>query len=143
MIMVPLGMAIPPGVRAAVYTPEQWKKAQNEEKIEETDLNPISLHYSLCHPAGCTAETEASKELVDSMKAGGGIMVMAINANGQPIAFPVPLEGFTSAHSGQPVDNEAYAKARGQLMQQIRQRQAELMKQAQEKQKQGAATKKE
>lgn len=135
MIMVPLGMAIPPGIRAAVYTPEQWEKAQKNEKIDESELKPISLHYSLCHPAGCTAEVEASKELIESMKKGGGLMVLAINANGQPIAFPVPLDGFTAAHSGPPVDNKAYAEARSQLMQQIRQRQAELVKQAQEKQK--------
>lgn len=138
MIMVPLGMAIPPGVRAAVYTPEQWEKAQKNEKIDEDSLKPISLNYTLCHPAGCTAEVEATKELVDSMKSGGGLMVMAINANGQPIAFPVPLDGFTAAHSGPPIDNEAYAKARSQLMEQIRERRAEMIKQAQEKQKQAA-----
>lgn len=138
MIMVPLGMAIPPGVRAAVYSKEQWEKAQKNEKIDEDKLKPISLHYSLCHPAGCTAEVEASKELVDSMKTGGGLMVLAINANGQPIAFPVPLDGFSAAHSGAPVDNKAYAEARGQLMQQIRQRQAEMIKQAREKQQEAA-----
>ncbi|MCL4766002.1 MAG: invasion associated locus B family protein [Hyphomicrobiaceae bacterium] len=136
MIMVPLGMAIPPGIKAAVYTKEQWEKAQKNEKIDEQQLKPIALHYSLCHPAGCTAEVEATKELVDSMKTGGGLMVLAINANAQPIAFPVPLDGFTTAHSGAPIDNKAYAQARGQLMQQIRQRQAELIKQHQEKQKQ-------
>ncbi len=139
MVMVPLGMAIPPGLKAAVYTKEQWAKAQKNEKIDEKQLKPISLHYSLCHPAGCTAEIEASKEIVDSMKTGGGLMVLAINTNGQPIAFPVPLDGFAAAHAGAPVDNKAYAEARGQLMQQIRQRQAELMKQYQEKQKQQPA----
>src|SRR5690606_8013889 len=46
MIMVPLGMAIPPGVRAAVYTPEQWEKAQKNEKIDEDSLKPISLNYT-------------------------------------------------------------------------------------------------
>nr|PZN84607.1 MAG: invasion protein [Pseudomonadota bacterium] len=134
MVMVPLGMAIPPGVRAAVYTPEQWEKAQKNEKIDEKELKPISLNYTLCHPAGCTAEVEATKELLDSMKTGGGLMVLAINANGQPIAFPVPLDGFTAAHNGPPVDSEAYAKARSQLMEQIRERRAELIRQAQEKQ---------
>lgn len=141
MIMVPLGMAIPPGLRAAVYTKEQWAKAQKNEKVDEKELKPISLQYSLCHPAGCTAEVEATKELVESMKTGGGLMVLAINANAQPIAFPVPLDGFTAAHAGAPVDNKAYAQARGQLMQQIRQRQVELMKQYQEKQKAAAAEK--
>lgn len=138
MVMVPLGMAIPPGVRAAVYTKEQWEKAQKNEKIDEKLLKPIELRYTLCHPAGCTAEAEAPKELVESMKTGGGLMVLAINAGAQAVAFPVPLDGFVAAHGGAPVDNQAYAQARGQLMQQIRQRQAELMKQHQEQQKQAA-----
>jgi invasion protein IalB len=136
MIMVPLGMAIPPGLKAAVYPKDLWEKAQKNEKIDEKQLKPIDLRFSLCHPAGCTAEVEASKELVEAMKTGGGLMVLAINANAQPIAFPVPLDGFAAAHSGAPVDNQAYAEARGQLMQQIRQRQAELMKQQQERQQQ-------
>ena len=141
MIMVPLGMALPPGLKAAVYSKELWEKAQKNEKIDEKQLKPIDLKYTLCHPAGCTAEVEAPKDLLDSMKTGGGLMILAINAGAQPIAFPVPLDGFTAAHAGAPVDNQAYAQARGQLMQQIRQRQMELAKQQQEqqqKQKQAA-----
>ena len=132
MIMVPLGMALPPGVRAAVYSKDQWEKAQKNEKIDEKQLKPIELKFTLCHAAGCTAEVEAPKELVESMKTGGGLMVLAINAGGQPIAFPVPLAGFSTAHAGAPVDNQAYAQARSQLMQQIRQRQIEAMKQQQQ-----------
>jgi invasion protein IalB len=127
MVMVPLGMAIPPGLRAAVYTKEQWDKAAKNEKIDEKSLKPMELKYSLCHPAGCTAEVEATKELIDQMKSGGGIMVLAINAAAQPIGFPVPLDGFTQAFEGKPVDNAEYKKARGQLMAQIRQRQAEAV----------------
>jgi invasion protein IalB len=81
MIMVPLGMAIPPGIRAAVYTKDQWAKA-------------------------------------------------AKNAAAKPVGFPVPLAGFTAAHDGKPIDNKEYAKARGQLMAQIRKRQAEAMEKA-------------
>lgn len=124
MVMVPLGMAIPPGVRAAVYTPDQWAKAAKNEKVDEKALKPLELKYSLCHPAGCTAEIEADAAFIDTMKKGGGIMVLALNAAAQPIGFPVPLDGFTAAFDGAPVDNEKYAQARGQLMQQIRQRQA-------------------
>jgi invasion protein IalB len=125
MIMVPLGMAIPPGIKAAVYTKEQWEKASKNEKIEDKDLKPLDLKFSLCHPSGCTAETEATKEIVEQMKTGGGIMVLAMNAQAQPIGFPVPLDGFTEAFAGKPVNNEEYKKARGQLMAQIRQRQQE------------------
>jgi outer membrane biogenesis lipoprotein LolB len=59
------------------------------------------------------------------MKTGGGIMVLAMNAQAQPIGFPVPLDGFSEAFAGKPVDNAEYKKARGQLMAQIRQRQQE------------------
>jgi hypothetical protein len=123
MIMVPLGMALPPGIRAAVYTKDQWAKAAKNEKIDEKTLKPISLKYSLCHAAGCTSETEATADIVEQMKVGGGIMVIAMNAAAQPIGFPVPLDGFPEAYSGKPVDNKEYAKARGQLMAQIRERQ--------------------
>jgi invasion protein IalB len=135
MIMVPLGMAIPPGVRAAVYTPEQWALAAKNEKIDEKTLKPLELKYSLCHPAGCTAEVESSAEFIDSMKKGGGIMVLALNAAAQPIGFPVPLDGFTEAFDGAPVDNEKYAKARGELMNQIRARQAQIVEKMKEEQK--------
>lgn len=123
MVMVPLGMAIPAGVRAAVYSPEQWARAAKNEKVDDKELKPFTLKYSLCHPAGCTAETVATPEMIASMKKGGGIMVLAMNAATQPIGFPVPLDGFTAAYDGPPVDNAAYAKARGQLMAQIRERQ--------------------
>lgn len=123
MVMVPLGMALPPGLRAAVYTKDQWAKAAKNEKIDEKALKPISLTYSLCHAAGCTAEIEATPDLIEQMKKGGGIMVIAMNAGAQPIGFPVPLDGFAAAYAGKPIDNEEYAKARGQLMAQIRQRQ--------------------
>lgn len=129
MVMVPLGMALPAGVRAAVYSKDQWAKAAKNEQIDEKTLKPIELKYSLCHPAGCTAETEATKEIMEAMKTGGGLMVLAMNAAAQPIAFPVPLDGFSEAEAGKPVDNAEYAKARGQLMEQIRQRQAALIEQ--------------
>ena len=53
-----------------------------------------------------------------------------MNAAAKPIGFPVPLAGFTEAHDGKPVDNREYAKARGQLMAQIRKRQIEAMEKA-------------
>lgn len=123
MVMVPLGMALPPGLRAAVYTKDQWAQAAKNEKIDEKTLKPVALKFSLCHAAGCTAEVDATADIVEQMKTGGGIMVIAMNAGAQPIGFPVPLDGFAEAYAGKPVDNKEYAKARGQLMAQIRERQ--------------------
>ena len=126
MIMVPLGMALPPGLRAAVYTKEQWAAAAKNEKIDEKTLKPIELKYALCHPAGCTAETEATPEILDEMSKGGGMMVLAMNAAAQPVGFPVPLDGYNEAAAGPPVDNKKYAEARGALMKQIRERQVQM-----------------
>ena len=126
MVMVPLGMAIPPGIRAAVYTKAQWAAAAKGEKIDEKQLNPIGLRYALCHPVGCTAETEATPEILSEMSKGGGIMVLAINAAAQPVGFPVPLDGYNEAAAGPPVDNKKYAEARSQLMEQIRLHQQQL-----------------
>lgn len=134
MVMVPLGMAVKPGVRAAVYPKELWDKVQKNEKVDEKQLKPVEIDYAICHPAGCTAEIEMTPELMTQMKGGGGLIVIAINAAGQPIAFPVPLTGFEQAYGGQPIDNQAYAKARNELMGQIRQRQAQMMEEARKQQ---------
>lgn len=121
LIMVPLGMAIPPGIQVRF----------DEQK------EPIKLRYSICHPGGCTAETDASPELVQKLRKGNKLMVAAINALGKPIGFPVPLNGFTKAYEGQPVDSKKYADARRKLMTTIRQRQiARAKKQMEERKKQ-------
>jgi len=126
MVMVPLGMLIQPGMRATIYPKDLWEKAQKNEKIDETKLKASKLNYTLCHPAGCTAEMEAAPDLIADLKTAGGILILAINPGGQAIGFPVPLTGFEQAYAGAPVDNKQYGEARKALMQQIAQRQQEL-----------------
>ena len=127
MVMVPLGMMLQPGMRATLYPKDLWEKAQKNEKVDESKLKPLSLAYTLCHPAGCTAETEATPDLLNDLKKGGGLMVFAINAAGAPAAFPVPLVGFEQSYAGPPVDSQKYSEARRTLMQQIAQRQHEMI----------------
>ena len=123
MVMVPLGMALQPGLRASVYSKELWEKAQKNEKIDDTKLTPMKLNFTLCHPAGCTAEIELTPDILAQLKANAGLMVFSINGNGQVIAFPVPLTGFGSAIDGKPADNQLYMNERRKLMEQIAQRQ--------------------
>ena len=97
MVMVPLGMLLQPGMRATVFPKNLWEKVQKNEKIEKADeakLKGLALQYTLCHMAGCTAEMEATPELLADLKGNGGLMVFAISAAGTPVAFPVPLAGF-------------------------------------------------
>jgi invasion protein IalB len=127
MVMVPLGMAIQPGLRAKIYDKAMWDKAQKNEKVDDGKLEVIKLNFSLCHPAGCTAEIDMTPALIDQLKAGAGVMIFAINANGQVIAFPVPLSGFPQALAGAPIDNVKYSEARKGLMKQIALRQQQLI----------------
>ena len=116
-----------------------WEKAQKNEKVDDTKLKPIRLNFSLCHPAGCTAELELKKELLADLKSGAGIMVFAINANGQVIAFPVPLAGFSKAIDGAAADNAAYTAERRRLMQEIAKRQQAALEEYKKKQAEAAA----
>ena len=100
MIMVPLGMAIPPGIRAAVYTKEQWAAAAKNEKIDEKTLKPIELKYSLCHPAGCTAETEATPEILAEMAKGGGHHGAGDERRGTACRFSGSARRLQRSHSG-------------------------------------------
>lgn len=140
MIMVPLGMFVQPGMRAAVYTKDLWEKLQKNEKIDEKALKPFGLPYSVCHMGGCTAEIELKPELLAELKAGAGLMIIAVDGGSrQPLFFPVPLNGFESTLAGAPVDPEKYTSARRALMEQIAQRQQqyreEMKKQNDELQK--------
>jgi invasion protein IalB len=126
MVMVPLGMLIQPGMRASIYPKDLWEQAQKNEKVDESKLKGLKFGFTLCHPAGCTAEVEAPPELLTDLKTAGGLVIFAINAGGQPVGFPVPLVGFEQAYAGAPVDNVQYGQARQQLMQQIAQRQQEM-----------------
>jgi invasion protein IalB len=134
MVMVPLGMLIGPGMRASIYPKDLWELAQKNEKVDETKLKALKLSYSLCHPAGCTAELEAPADLIAELKTAGGLVIFAINAGGQPVGFPIPLVGFEQAYAGVPVDNKQYGEARRALMMQIAQRQQELAAEEQKKQ---------
>ena len=141
MVMVPLGMALQPGLRATVYTKEMWDKAQKNEKVDDSALTPEKLNFTLCHPAGCTAEVELKPELLAKLKANSGLMIFSINGNGQVIAFPVPLSGFSTALDGQPADSKIYTDQRRLLMETIAKRQQEAYEAAQKQQQDGGAGK--
>jgi invasion protein IalB len=129
LIMVPTGMLLKPGMRATFFPKDLWAKVEKNEKLdkaEESKLKAVQLEYSLCHAMGCTAEAEATPELVSSLKANGGLMVFALRPSGAPVAFPVPLAGFEAALAGAPVDPQKYGEARKSLMMQIAQRQRDL-----------------
>jgi invasion protein IalB len=129
-VMVPLGTIIPGGVKLAVYNKDQWEKAAKKEKVELKDLKTADLKFAHCLPVGCTAEAQATPEVVEMLKSGAGLAVLAIWANGNQFTVPVPLNGFAEALGGKPIDKTEYQANRKKLMQHIMQRQAELREKA-------------
>jgi len=132
-IMVPLGMVIPIGMKAAVANQDMWGKVIKGEQIDDKLLKVVTLNYAYCYAAGCTAEVDASPELVDDMKKGAGLLIRAVDILGRPATWGVPLTGFSQALAGAPTDNKRYAEARTEFMKQIerqfdQQRQAALAK---------------
>lgn len=132
-IMVPLGMVIPIGMKAAVAPADVWGKVIKGETIDDKNLKVANLQYAYCYAAGCTAEVEATKELVEDMRKGAGLLIRAVDILGRPAMWGVPLSGFAQAFAGPPTDNKRYAEARAEFMKQIenqfdQQRQAALAK---------------
>jgi invasion protein IalB len=125
-VMVPLGVVIPGGVKLALYSADQWAKAAKNEKIELKDLKTADLKFVHCLPVGCTAEAQATPEVLQMLKGSAGLAVLAIWANGNQFTVPVPLNGFAGALEGKPMDNKEYQANRKKLMEHIMQKQAEM-----------------
>ena len=63
IVLVPLGKLIKPGMHVINYPKDLWESVETNEGISDsnqTGLQSLSLSYTLCHPAGCTAEMEAT-----------------------------------------------------------------------------------
>lgn len=95
IVMVPLGVAIPPGLKV---------------RVDKGD--PIAMRYTLCHPQGCTAEGDATKDFVTKLKKGNKLYIAAINAFGRGFALPVSLKGFTKTYGGPPMEGKKVEEIR-------------------------------
>jgi invasion protein IalB len=127
MVMVPLGVALQPGLQVGIYTKDLWDKAQKGEKIDEKAITPIKLPYTLCHAAGCTGEVEATPELVNNLKTGGGLVVLAVHASGRAMPLPMALSGFDKALDGTPADPKLYSEQRRDVMIKIAENQKRMI----------------
>jgi invasion protein IalB len=86
-IILPLGMALPPGTRVVI---DQGQ--------------PMQGPYLVCIPTGCMSEYEASQELIENLRKGSGLVLQGINSGGQAISLVVPLAEFAKAYDGPPSD---------------------------------------
>jgi invasion protein IalB len=123
-VMVPAGVQQAPGARVVIYPINLWEKLHRKERLDKMEagrLGTVSLKFAFCHAGGCTAETDATPELVTDLKSNGGLLVLAVR-NGKPVGYPVALRGFRAAYDGPPTDSARFNKAREELLRKLRER---------------------
>lgn len=113
MIMVPLGRMLPAGLIM---------------KVDEKE--GVKLQYSYCTALGCVAEVPATDDIIGKLKKGSELIIGTVDISRRKIAFKVPLNGFTRALDGKPIDRKVYAEARKEMFKQIRARQEKLLEKA-------------
>ncbi len=119
MVMVPLGMAISQGVQLGFYPPVMWAAIQKGEPIDDSKIEPLKMGFTMCHAGGCSAELDATPEVIKRLQTSGGLVAFAVNGSGSPVAFPAPLNGFSEALAGPSLDSKAYNDERRKLMEQL------------------------
>jgi invasion protein IalB len=104
-VTLPLGMQLVHGTRVIID--------QNQ---------PMTAPYVICFTNGCMADYEATAQMVDQMKKGHGLVVQAINANGQPISLVLPLTDFAKAYDGPPTDPKVFEAQQEKLQEELQKR---------------------
>ena len=122
-VTLPLGMQLIHGTRVIID--------QNQ---------PMTAPYVICFTNGCMADYEASTQMVDQMKKGRGLVVQAINANGQPISLVLPLADFAKAYDGPPTDPKVFEAQQQKLQEELQKRAEEARKKLEQTQPGASAT---
>lgn len=106
-VLLPIGLMLRPGVRFSVD-----KGAAS------------SGAYEFCMPNGCFAEAQVNGKVVDQMKKGTALNVVAKGPANNEITFSLPLANFGKGFDGAPIPTEVLQKRQED-------QQAELQKQLQ------------
>jgi len=110
LLTLPLGVQLKEGMRAVI---DQGQ--------------PLDARYSVCRSNGCTAEIEASGELISKLKAGKGLRVQGVDYAGYELSYALPLESFAKAYDGAPVTPQELEQQR-KLQEDLIRRAAEARK---------------
>jgi invasion protein IalB len=70
---------------------------------------PVDSTSYACHAKGCLSDVEASPELVDKLKNGRALQILAVNLAGTAVTLTLPLvqangNSFAGANEGAPID---------------------------------------
>ena len=115
-VLMPIGLLLKPGVHLAVD-----KGAVQEGAFE------------FCMPNGCFAETRIKGPVLDQMKKGKQLNIVAKGLANNEVTFVLPLAGFGPAFDGPAIAPEVIAKQQQEMQAEL-QKQLEARAQAQRQQ---------
>lgn len=123
-VLLPIGLMLRPGVRFSVD-----KGATS------------SGAYEFCMPNGCFAEAQVNGKVIDQMKKGTMLNVVAKGPANNEITFALPLANFGKGFDGAPIPTEVLQKRQEEQQAELqKQLQARALAQRQQlEQQQGAA----
>jgi Invasion associated locus B (IalB) protein len=80
------------------------------------DNNPPQRNpYVTCSATGCISDYELTAEVLDNLKKGRNLIVQAINSNGEPLTWVLPLSDFAAASGGPATDPSVWEQQRKEL----------------------------
>jgi invasion protein IalB len=85
-------------------------------QIKIGEGQPVPLKYQLCIKQGCQAHVALTKQVLDTMRKGDRMIVVALDIKQKPLTFSVPLNGFTKTFEGPPVDPARYKETRMRML---------------------------
>jgi len=125
-ISVPIAVQLQPGTRVVL---DQGKDAG--------DIMTGAYRYCGPNEPLCSADFEATPEIVGKLKKAQMVTLQAMGLNGQVLSIPMPMTDFTKAYEGPPTDPKVF-QAQQEKLQEGLQKQADEARKRLEAQ-QGAA----
>jgi invasion protein IalB len=87
---------------------------------------PQTGSFSTCFANGCLADFEATVEMITKLKNGKTLTLEAINLEGKPISFPMPLADFKKANEGPPTDPKEIEQEQKKLQEALQKKAQEV-----------------
>jgi invasion protein IalB len=116
---VPPGMLLRPGLQ-----------------VQIDGAKPTGLHYSICFPNLCFAESEINAEFVGAMKKGSQLVITTLNQQAKPVNFDLSLKGFTASYDGEAIDPVKLQAEQQKLQDELKRKAEEARRQLIERQQQ-------
>lgn len=106
------------GMRLGFYNLDDWNLMRDQREVDQSKLKILPIKPIVCGDESCKGQVRIGSSIWNEIKGKAGFMVLAMQSNRKPVAFPVPMAGFKEALSGGAT--EGYEQAREKLISAIK-----------------------